>query len=694
MGTLLDVRGLNVVYHTQQGSLPALQDVSFSVQPGEIVGLVGESGCGKSSVAAALLRLLPANGEIIGGQILFKGRDLCALNRAELRALRGRELAMIFQDPMTSLNPVFSIGTQLLDVQRAHPAAGATQTSELRRRAAAMLERVGIPDAAERLDHFPHQFSGGMRQRIMIAMALLSRPSLLIADEPTSSLDVTLEAQILELMKALRASDQTAILLITHDLGIVAQVCDRVIVMYAGRVMEQADVFTLYEQPRHPYTQALLAATPSRRQRGLRLVSIPGRVPDLSALPPGCLYAERCPYVMDICRQCEPEYFDHAGHGVRCHRHAATEQEAAPPHGLPPQIVLRVEAPAVPDHGLPPATPTASRQPGCDAIVDMQGLSTYFVSHRSLVRRLLGQRVRIVRAVDQVDLRITRGEIVGLVGESGSGKTTLGKTILHLVPPSSGRILFDGQDLARMPLPQLRRLRARMQMIFQDPLASLSPRLRVSYLLTEPYTIHDIPTSQRYSVAQLLDMVGLSDEQADKYPHELSGGQARRVGIARALALHPKLLIADEPSSGLDVSVAASVLNLMKDLAHQLELTYLIITHNLNVVSYIADRVAVMYLGKLVEVGPTCQLLEAPVHPYTMALLSATSEPDPRQRRAARRLLLSGEIPSPANPPRGCRFHTRCPFARPDCQDATPQLIEIEAGHSVACHYWREIPRG
>ena len=691
MEPLLEVRSLDVVYHTQQGDLPALRDVSFGMWPGEIVGLVGESGCGKSTVAAALLRLLPLNGEITSGQLLFKGRDLRTLDRTELRALRGRELAMIFQDPMTSLNPVFSIGTQLLDVQRAHLASGATHTAELRRRAAAMLERVGIPDAAERLDHFPHQFSGGMRQRIMIAMALLSKPSLLIADEPTSSLDVTLEAQILELMKALRASEQTAILLITHDLGIVAQACDRVIVMYAGRVMEQADVFTLYEQPLHPYTQALLAATPSRRQRGLRLVSIPGRVPDLSALPPGCLYAERCPYVTEVCRQQEPAYFDQAGHGVRCHRHAAAERSVTLFPGSAPQTVLRVEAPAVPGNGQ--SLGVSAGPSGRDPIVELQGLSTHFVSRRSRVHRLLGQPMRVVRAVDRVDLRITRGEIVGLVGESGSGKTTLGKTILHLVPPASGRILFEGQDLAQLTRPQLRRLRARMQMIFQDPLASLSPRLRVSYLLTEPYTIHDVPAAQRYSAAQLLAMVGLSNEQADKYPHELSGGQARRVGIARALALHPRLLIADEPSSGLDVSVAASVLNLMKDLAQQLELTYLIITHNLNVVGYIADRIAVMYLGKLVEVGPTCQLLEAPAHPYTMALLSATSEPDPRQRRAARHLLLSGEIPSPANPPRGCRFHTRCPFARPDCQDAAPQLIKIESDHSVACHYWKEIPR-
>jgi oligopeptide/dipeptide ABC transporter ATP-binding protein len=684
---VVDVDGLDVVYHTHMGPLQALDDVTFHVNPGEIVGLVGESGCGKSTVASTLLQLLPPNGEIIAGQMRFNGRDLRTMSGDALRELRGREITMIFQDPTTSLNPVFTVGAQMMDIQLAHPDPEHPDRDALRRRSIEMLEQVGIPDATERIDHYPHQFSGGMRQRIMIAMALLSRPALLVADEPTSSLDVTLEAQILELIKELRQLYQTSILFISHDLGVIAQLCDRVVVMYAGRVVEEGDVFQIFEAPQHPYTRALLASVPSRQHHGERLATIPGRVPSLSSLPPGCKFADRCPQAASLCFEAEPYYLPVDGRNVRCHRYDPNVEQSAFQEAQPApetEAVPREQAQAAP-------TRAPRQQNGQEPLMELQDLSTYFYDHQNFVEQLLQRRRDAVHAVDGVDLKIMRGEILGLVGESGCGKTTLGKTILGLVEAARGQAIYDGKDVARMAPDELRRLRAEIQMIFQDPYSSLSPRLRVSYLLTEPYGIHRVPPEDRFTASELLEMVELSDELANKYPHELSGGQSRRVGIARTLSLHPQFLVADEPTSGLDVSVAASILNLMKDLAHRLELTYMIITHNLNVVGYIADRVAVMYLGRLVEVGPTHQLFESPAHPYTLALLSAISEPDPRRRREGRRLLLKGEVPSPKNPPPGCRFHTRCPFVEESCRVDVPQLQEIEPGHQVACPYWARV---
>ena len=518
----------------------------------------------------------------------------------------------------------------------------------------------------------------------MIAMALMSRPKLLIADEPTSALDVTLEVQILELIKQLRREFETAILYISHNLGVIAQLCDRVIVMYAGRIVEQGDVHSLFADPKHPYTQALLASVPSRKKRGRRLATIPGSVPSLSALPPGCKFADRCQFVRPICNEIEPGYLEENNRHVRCFIYD-TKSRYQSDRPLPPAV----EKPAVIN-----MQKTESRKTTANSnqeLFKLQGVSTHFYDKQNMIDRLLGHKQGAVRAVDDVDLEIYPGEIIGLVGESGSGKTTLGKTMLRLGPLTSGQIRFDGQDISQAAGSQMRRLRSRMQMIFQDPYSSLSPRSRVSYLVTEPYSIHKLPKAQRYNASELLQMVGLSGEQSAKYPHELSGGQARRVGIARALALHPEFLVADEPSAGLDVSVAASILNLMKDLAEELGLTYLIITHDLNLVAYIATRVAVMYLGNLVEVGPSDLIFDTPAHPYTLGLLSAISDPDPDQRQDGHRLLLVGEIPSPRNPPPGCRFHTRCPFVEERCKTDVPTLEEIEPSHVVACHFWQRV---
>ncbi len=677
MTSLLRVEALGVKYHTQEGVLTAIQDVSFHIDEGEIVGIVGESGCGKSTVASAVMRLLPPNGEISHGRLLFKGQNILELSQEQMRGFRGNEMSMIFQDPMTSLNPVFTVEDQMVDAQRAHLAGSRRNNrSALRKRAIAMLERVGIPDAARQIKEYPHQFSGGMRQRIMIANALLSNPSLLVADEPTSALDVTLEAQIIDLIRGLRDELRTAIIYITHDLGLIAQLCDRVLVMYAGSIVESGDVYSVFESPRHPYTQALLCSHPSLSMRAARLRTIRGRVPSLKDLPAGCKFAPRCDHERPICHRLGPGRAQVNGQTVLCHAYHPDWDGAQPS-----TWTLAPEAGA--------ETLAARQEPPAEKAIAIQTheLHTHFQDHVGLLGQILGQKRGTVRAVDGVGIKVRRGTTLALVGESGSGKTTLGRTILRLEEHTSGEILIAGQRVTDLPQSKFRPMRARMQMIFQDPTSSLSPRMKVSAILLEPFRIHNIPAGKD-KVDELLRMVGLSAEQADKYPHQLSGGQARRVGIARALALHPDILIADEPTSGLDVSVAASILNLLKDLKEQLNLTCIIISHNLNVVSFIADEVAVMYLGKVVELTDTETLFTHPGHPYTEALMTAIPVPDPRLRDRRQRIILEGEIPSPRNPPPGCTFHPRCRYAQARCAEDVPLLRPVSGdGHLSACHY-------
>lgn len=676
MDPVLDVRNLEIKYHVREGTLTAVRNLNFTVGAGEIVGIVGESGCGKSTVASAIMRLLPPNGEISAGQMPFKGRDLCRLSQEEMRDIRGKDISMIFQDPLTSLNPVFRIKDQMLDAQRAHQPDA--DTKELLERAVRMLERVGIPDAADRIEDYPHQFSGGMRQRIMIAIALLANPALLIADEPTSALDVTLEAQILELIRDLRDEYGTSILYITHDLGVVAQLCDRVIVMYAGNLVEAGDVFRIFQSPRHPYTRALLRSHPSHSLRAERLRTIRGRVPSLRDLPPGCKFAPRCDYATQTCHLVEPGYLTIDGQVILCHSYHP-EPADEPVERIPESHARRAVVQKM----------IEQVRGQDDVVVETRNLRTYFYDTAGLLAQLSGRQAGAVRAVDGVDLRVQRGETLALVGESGSGKTTLGRTILRLERPTAGQIIVEGQDITHWPQSKIRPLRARMQMIFQDPISSLSPRMKVSSILLEPFRIHHVPVEDpQRTVDELLEMVGLSSEQADKYPHQLSGGQARRVGIARALALRPDLLVADEPTAGLDVSVAAGILNLLKDLREQLNLTYIIITHNLNVIGFIANRVAVMYLGRVVELAPTELLFTTPKHPYTEALMSAIAIPDPSLRDKRRRIILQGEIPSPRNPPPGCPFHPRCPYAEKRCSEEVPLLRPVAGSeHLSACHF-------
>ncbi len=686
MESILRVEDLHISYQTRYGNLPAIRNVSFEVKEKEIVGIVGESGCGKSTVAASVLRLLPPNGRITGGHIWYKGKDLTDVTEEQMRGFRGLESSMIFQDPMTSLNPVFSIESQMVDALAAHNKQ--LSGMEVRQKAIQMLERVGIPDAPERIKCYPHEYSGGMRQRVMIAIALLANPSFMVADEPTSALDVTLEAQILDLIRGLREEFGTGILYISHDLGVMAQLCDRIIIMYAGNIVESGDVYEIFDNPKHPYTQALLNSHPTRKSNRTHLATIPGQVPNLRELPPGCKFAPRCQMARSICVSTDPLFVQTGASQVLCHIYDT--QHSQHWNGLTTNDLFTVSENELLQTRIGHQVPQHAEG---QFILKIRGLKVHFQDRAGFLSKKNEQKRGVLRAVDGIDLEIRRGETLGLVGESGSGKTTLGRTILRLENSTSGQTILLGEDISHLSEAKVRPLRARMQMIFQDPCSSLSPRMKVSAILSEPFRIHKIPFNSRDKVEELLNMVGLSPEQADKYPHELSGGQARRVGIARALALNPEFLVADEPTAGLDVSVAASILNLLKDLREQLNLTYLIITHNLNVISFIADRVGVMYLGKLVELGATDDIFDHPKHPYTQALISAISVPDLRLRKLqSQRIILKGEIPSPRNPPSGCHFHPRCRYAEEKCSREAP-VFELKNGSDqwVACHFPEKV---
>jgi oligopeptide/dipeptide ABC transporter ATP-binding protein len=687
---VLRVDGLSVEYRTEDSRRLALDDVSLALGPSEILGVVGESGCGKSTLGMSILRLLPANGRITGGAIHLHGRDLGALSAEDMRSVRGREIAVIFQDPTTSLNPRLSVGSQLMQVQRAHSARGATSRQELRRAAVAKLAEVGLPHAERAFDRFPHEFSGGMRQRVMIAMALLFEPKLIIADEATSALDVTLEAQILELLLRLRETHGTAMLFVSHDLGVVSQLCDRVAVMYAGRVVEEIAGESVLAAPRHPYTQALGAAVPNRRSRGQRLCAIGGRVPDLATSIPACSFAPRCIRAQPECTAGIPELHPVDGGAARCLAYAPELGERWQPK------------PAVEDWRRASAAPPAEGGRGDadgeahadDTLLDLRDVAVHFGGGGGLLRR----RAAPVRAVDGVSLALRRGRILGVVGESGSGKTTLGEAIVKLLPLTAGVIRFDGTDVTSMSARATLGFRRRAQMVFQNPYSSLSPRVQVGSLVAEPYVIHKLPAGERRSVDELLDAVGLPTTLRSAYPGQVSGGQARRVGIARALALEPELVVADEPTAGLDASAAAATINLLADLRARMGLTVILISHSLSLVTTSADEVCVMYFGQIVEHGETAGVTSAPAHPYTKALLALAPDPERSSRLVRRRLLVPGEIPSADDPPSGCRFHPRCGYAQDVCRRVAPPLAAVggdgRVAHVAACHFAAEVQAG
>jgi peptide/nickel transport system ATP-binding protein len=663
---LLDVADLEVEFTTGNGVVRAVDGISLQLRRGEFLAVVGESGCGKSVTALSLMRLLPPkSASVRASRILFDGLDLARLPETEMRALRGRSMSMIFQEPMTSLNPVLTIGDQITEPLLAHLHM---TREEADRRAVELMKMVGIPEPERRLTQYPHQFSGGMRQRVMIAIGLSCEPKLIIADEPTTALDVTIQAQILELLKDISEKLGIAVILITHNLGVVAAYADRVNVMYAARIIERGTANDIFARPAHPYTVGLMRSVPRLdKPRVARLATIEGMPPNLLAPPVGCRFRQRCPIAEERCKQTPPVTAVVGGdldHTVSCWRTDEVQANAATLYG---------EETAV----------TAPKSPhGEKVLLQVDGLKQYFKI--SLRQGLMTHHVDI-RAVDDISFTVHEGETVGLVGESGCGKTSAGRAILYLSNPTGGTIEFDGRQLSKGNVAAVRR---DMQVIFQDPFSSLNPRMKIGQILTEPLKVHKLRpdrASREERAAELLTQVGLYPYMADRYPHELSGGQRQRVGIARALALEPRMIICDEPVSALDVSVQAQIINLLEDLQSKFGLAYVFIAHDLAVVRHISHRVIVMYLGKIMEVGEGDILYEDPRHPYTKALLDAAPVPDPAIERDRQRIILEGDLPSPLNPPPGCVFSTRCPIAIEDCRRIVPPLRTLDVGSKVAC---------
>ncbi|MEV6367836.1 ABC transporter ATP-binding protein [Micromonospora musae] len=670
---LLELRDLDTDIALRRGTVHALDGVSLEVMPGETLGVVGESGSGKTMTALSIMGLLPQGGRVTGGQILFEGRDLRSLPADEVRRTRGVRMGMVFQDPLTSLNPTMRIGYQVAEPLRVHEGAG---KAEARERAVEILRRVGMPRPDRIVDNYPHELSGGMRQRVAIAMALVCSPRLLIADEPTTALDVTTQRQILELIDDLREEFGMAVILVTHDLGVIAGRADRVAVMYAGRVVETAATAELFRSPRHRYTEALMEALPETavREAGkeARLYSIPGLPPDLSRPLTGCRFAPRCRHVTDECRST-----DVALSGGE-HQFACLHPVSGTPSGP-----VTLPAPAVREPAPVEAAAPVRVESTATPVLSVRNLVKNYAAHgRGLLRRNAGQ----VSAVADVSFEVAPGETFGLVGESGCGKSTVGRLAVGLERPSAGQILLDGSDLAGLAGRERRRMHRQVQLMFQDSYAAMNPRMRVDAILAEPLEIQKVGdgAARRARITSLLDQVGLSRRVLERYPHEFSGGQLQRIGLARSLALQPRLIVGDEPVSALDVSIQAQVLNLMRDLQRELGLAYVFISHDLSVVDYMADRIGVMYLGKLVEVGPAREVVRAARHPYTQALIDAVPSITPSATAARDGVTIQGELPSALNPPTGCRFRTRCPLAQEICETEPPLAGDR---HQVACHF-------
>ncbi|MGO8957217.1 MAG: dipeptide ABC transporter ATP-binding protein [Streptosporangiaceae bacterium] len=679
MAPLLDISDLRTEIRLREGVVHAVDGVSLQVEAGETLGIVGESGCGKTMTALSIMNLLPTGGHIAAGSIRLNDQEISGFSDEQMRKIRGNEIGMIFQDPLTSLNPTMTVGKQIAEAVTLHREVSKEQAMD---RAVEVLDLVGIPRVTERIKEYPHQFSGGMRQRVMIAMALACEPKLLIADEPTTALDVTIQKQILELIDDLRRRLGMAVILVTHDLGVIAGRADRVAVMYAGKIAELSDTETLFARPRHPYSEALFQALPDKAaDAGERLYSIPGLPPDLVNPPTGCRFAARCRYAVDRCREEEPRLAGEvAGHEFRCF-YPVGPSERTHTGRLAGFNQAPTEA-AVPGPGIG------------EVLLDIEHLVKDFAVTRGAV---LQRRVGWLSAVADVSFAIRRGETFGLVGESGCGKTTIGRLVVGLETPTSGSITLQGKDLAKSSAREYRHERRNIQLMFQDSYASLDPRMRAGTLLREPLVIQHIGSKQERlkRVDEMLDKVGLPRSAAERYPHEFSGGQRQRLGFARALMLSPELIVADEPVSALDVSIQAQVLNMMKELQHDLGLTYMFISHDLGVVRYLSDKIGVMYLGKLVEVGRAEEVYLRPAHPYTRGLLDSAPVADPEAEKAKVSEGVTGELPSAIHPPSGCRFRTRCPRAQAICADEEPPMTPFAGeGHLAACHFPLQSPVG
>jgi oligopeptide/dipeptide ABC transporter ATP-binding protein len=759
MAPVLEIENLSTHIKLTSSVVQAVGNVDMRIDAGETLGVVGESGCGKSMTGLSIMGLLPPGGSIVGGSIKLEGRELVGLKQEQLRQVRGNEIAMIFQDPLSSLDPTKTIGYQVAEPVRLHRGASKTEALD---RAVEVLNLVGLPRPKERLSDYPHQLSGGLRQRVMIAMALANEPKLLIADEPTTALDVTIQAQILALLRDLKERLGMAMLLITHDMGVIAGHADRVNVMYAGRVVETAEVRPLFLEMHHPYTQALLASIPQLDQDANKaLHAIPGLPPDLAHPPAGCRFAARCSRATDKCRAEEPSLsgktYEHrysCWHPVDGPLALAVIGEAGPDAvstglissdaqsvaqaslrpdqaGYTPELVADAPLPEAATADGDAARAAAAAQEAQEArearaIVVAAGLEvtadgrlqvsartvevavasadgvapllqiTNLVKEFPITSGVMQRKVGSVHAVSDVTFSVPAGTTFGLVGESGCGKTTIGKLIVALEKPNSGTITLGDMDVSSLHGGELRRKRRDLQLMFQDPQSSLDPRMRVGAIISEPLAVQHLGSrrAQQDRVFELLGEVGLPRNAVERYPHEFSGGQRQRIGLARALTLNPRLIVADEPVSALDVSIRAQVLNLMKRLQASHGLTYVVISHDLAVVKYMAERIGVMYLGKLVELGSAQDIYERAAHPYTAGLIATIPVPKPALERAKKDVAIRGELPSPVNPPSGCRFRTRCPYAQEICAAEEPLLRSFGPGHVAACHFPLQTPDG
>ena len=670
---VLRVENLAISYKMRKGEVSAVRDVSFEIYRGEALGLVGESGCGKSTVAFGIVNFLDRNGRILNGSILFQGRELRGRSEEELRRLRGNQISMVYQDPLAALNPCLRIGEQLSEVLIVHRGLSKEEAYE---KCIEMLKGVYMPDPEAMMLRYPHQLSGGQQQRVVIAIALLNNPALLIMDEPTTALDVTVEAGVLDLIAELRREFDTTILYISHNLGVIAYVCDKVGVMYTGEIVEQASVEDIFLKPMHPYTQALMRCVPKlgESKESSYLPPIPGRVPSPTNLPPGCIFAPRCQHARESCRQKHPELREVVpGHFICCHfAEEIAEAEWQPPEGLVPEL-----------------TTGGRRENASEPILQAEHIKTYYKQRGKSLISLFGLgKKQYVKAVDDVSFVVTKGHTLGIVGESGCGKSTLAKTIVGLESPISGKLEFLGFDILAPVSKRDRRLIKELQMVFQNPDSTLNPSFNVGYQIGRSLRrFRKVSRNQgRKEVIRLLEAVRLDESYYNRLPRQLSGGEKQRVALARAIAGHPKLVICDEPTSSLDVSVQAAILNLLLDLQKEYDIAMIFISHDLSVIRFFSDYVAVMYLGKVCEIGPAEAIYSPPYHPYTEALLSAVPIPDSsaKQKRIIR---LGGMVPSALNPPSGCYFHTRCPRKLGDiCEEQDPPRQIAGKEHYIYCH--------
>lgn len=674
---VLSVEDLTTEFATEDGSIRAIENVTFDLYLGETLGIVGESGSGKSVTARSIMHLLDANGRIASGSVRLHDHELTHLSDRELSGIRGTEIAMVFQDPMSSLTPVLTVGTQIVETLREHLDISKTAAKE---RAIELLDDVQIPNPDAVFESYPHQLSGGQRQRVLIAIAISCDPDVLIADEPTTALDVTIETQILDLLDDLAQAREMSVIQITHDLGVIAETTDRVAVMYAGRIVEQGSVEDVFVTPRHPYTAGLLRSIP--RIADIEPEILAGNVATPAARPQGCNFAPRCPHSTDDCLVDDPALELVAG------------EDAGEAGRSTDGSRQRVACIRTDDIGVLDPVPDAeradrpSRTADGTSVLDGTNIRKEYTSATSFLDSLLPGGDPPTKAVDGVDIEIHEDETIGLVGESGSGKTTLGRLLVSLTERTNGMIRFEGSPLTEVPEDELR---GRVQFVFQDPNSSLNPRQTVGRILGFAVGKHAPKADRDQRINELLNEVGLDSDTRHQYPHELSGGQKQRVGIARALAVDPDVIIADEPTSALDVSVQGQILELLEGIKRERGLSMLFISHDLSVIRNIADRVAVMYLGRIVEVGTTASLFENAQHPYTEALISAVPDPDPRVD--ADRIVLEGEVPDPKHPPDGCNFVTRCPEAMAECWENDPELAENGKSRAVACFLHTDAKR-